>query len=303
VTSGIGDVTQQTGGIQINIVSRSGGKKLSFGGRFLYIDSWFQDDNTTDTLVSQGLPGINRFDEFRDFGFNLCVPVIEDKLSFWGFYGVQDLQAFTVYGNPENALVSTAAAKLDFQIIPENRLALFAQGSRKVSKGLNQTYSNPEGMIERPAFHFGAPLFSVQDEQTFGNSFTLSIRWGASNAGTELTPMMDPDRQNIAVFDEGDDRFYNSYYFYRTARATTSGSVSICPTATIKNTRAGPRGTSVSPRISSPPRPTSTATGSRTSRMTRISCTSTSSGEYMATRGSRPGPPISTTRSPSDAST
>ncbi len=215
VTSGGGDVTQQTGGIQINLVSRRGGNRLSVGGRLYGITSGFQADTYNDELASEGLAGINKFDRLLDLGINAGLPIFKDKAWFWGSLGTQDIRTFTVNGNPDNTLLTTGAAKINIQLIPQNRLELSAQGNRRLRKGSDQTASNPEGMLERPIFKFGFPVLKAQDEHMFGSNVLLSAKFGAYNGGFELTPQRDPERQTIAIWDEEAQRYYGAHRYYR----------------------------------------------------------------------------------------
>ena len=54
VTTGGADVTQQTGGVGINLVTKSGTDRFKGNGRFLITDQKFQGDNITDELRAQG---------------------------------------------------------------------------------------------------------------------------------------------------------------------------------------------------------------------------------------------------------
>ena len=51
VTTGAADVETQTGGIALNLVSRRGGNKVSFGGRFYYTQDAFQAMPTGQTYL------------------------------------------------------------------------------------------------------------------------------------------------------------------------------------------------------------------------------------------------------------
>jgi len=215
VTVGGSDVTVQTGGVQVNMVTRRAGNKISFAGRYYLVDPWFQADNFTEELAAEGARGVDQFREFKDFGFNIGIPLIRDKAWFWGAYGVQDIEVTTLYGNNDDTLLSTLAGKLNVQIIPQNRLEIFAQGNRKQKYGRDQSAQNPQGMIQRPVYHFGFPVLKIQDEHMFGNDLFVSLKWGVYDGGFEIVPVMDSDLTTYRIWDQEDDRYYNSHYYYR----------------------------------------------------------------------------------------
>ncbi len=98
VVTGGADVTVQTGGIALNMVTKRGGNKVTLGGRFYVTDSAFQANNLTQSLRDQGVTGINKINQIKDYGFNLGGPVIKDKVWLWMSYGVQDINSLTIDG-------------------------------------------------------------------------------------------------------------------------------------------------------------------------------------------------------------
>jgi hypothetical protein len=89
VTTGGADVTQQTGGVGINLVTRSGTDRQKGNARFLVTDETLEDDNITDELRAQGAGAGAPIDNIRDYGFDVGGPVKEGKVWYWGSYGTQ----------------------------------------------------------------------------------------------------------------------------------------------------------------------------------------------------------------------
>ena len=110
-TGGAADVTIQTGGIALNMVTRRGGNKTNLAGRFYLTDNYFQADNLTDDLKAQGVVNVNKIEHIKDFGFNVGGPIIKDKLWWWAAYGVQDIFVYTIVGAKD----TVAAQQLQFQ--------------------------------------------------------------------------------------------------------------------------------------------------------------------------------------------
>jgi hypothetical protein len=218
ITIGSADVTVQTGGVALNLVTRRGGNKISLGGRFYYTDSYFQDNNFKDEYAEEGLVGTNRIRSIRDYGFNMGGPLIRDKAWWWMSYGVQNIQTTTVYGTPDDTLLQNYAGKINFQIIPENRLEIFGHIGNKQKWGRSASYSTPEGYNQFGKYHFGSPIFKVQDEHMFGENLFMSLTFSYADAGFNYVPGVDEDMQELSVWDITRGQYTGSYWGYRASR-------------------------------------------------------------------------------------
>ncbi|MBD3413077.1 MAG: hypothetical protein GF421_01430, partial [Candidatus Aminicenantes bacterium] len=209
VTVGGSDVTTQTGGVSINLVTRRGGNKVSLGGRFYMTDEKFQAENQDFVQETQqeepGFLGINKVRNIKDYGFNLGVPIWKDHIWAWGSYGVQNIKTTTVYGSPDDTLLQNYAFKLNAQVIPENRFEAFLHVGGKNKWGRSSSASFPGGFYQGGRYYFGSPIFKLQDEHMFGNNFFMSIRYSFSDAGFNLTPMDDMNFEHVAFFDHTND--------------------------------------------------------------------------------------------------
>lgn len=96
VTTGGADVTQQTGGVGINLVTKSGTDSFKGNGRFLITDQKFQGDNITEELRAQGAGAGAPIQNIRDYGFDVGGPIAKSKLWYWGSYGTQDVKVGVV---------------------------------------------------------------------------------------------------------------------------------------------------------------------------------------------------------------
>ena len=96
VTTGGADVTQQTGGVGINLVTKSGTDRFKGNGRALITDEKFSDDNITPELKAQGAGSGAPIQNIRDFGFDVGGPIMKGKLWYWGSYGAQDIKVGVV---------------------------------------------------------------------------------------------------------------------------------------------------------------------------------------------------------------
>src|SRR5256886_378153 len=72
-TGGV-DVTQQTGGVGINLVTQSGSDKFKGSSRFYVTDQKQEANNITDALRAQGASSGNPIQNIKDYGFELGGP-------------------------------------------------------------------------------------------------------------------------------------------------------------------------------------------------------------------------------------
>jgi hypothetical protein len=96
VTTGGADASQQTGGVGINFVTRSGTNAFKGSGRLYNTNERFQSDNVTDEIRDAGAGSGNPIQNINDFGFEIGGPILRDKLWFWGSYGRQDINVGVV---------------------------------------------------------------------------------------------------------------------------------------------------------------------------------------------------------------
>ncbi len=96
VTTGGADASQQTGGVGINLVTRSGTDRFKGSGRYYVTDDSFQADNITPELKKQGAGTGAPIQNIKDYGFEVGGPIAKGKAWYWGSYGIQDIKVGVV---------------------------------------------------------------------------------------------------------------------------------------------------------------------------------------------------------------
>ncbi len=229
ISVGGNDVSVQTGGIALNMVTRRGSNRVTFGGRFYLTDQKFQSLHTEEVAeikarenpnnLSTLFQGINVIRNNKDYGFNVGFPIVKDKAWAWFSYGIQDIKTNTIYGTPDDTLLENYVGKINVQPIKSNRLEIFYHSGGKKKWGRSATSSNPEGLYQAGRFYFGSPILKIQDEQMFGNNLFLSLKFSYSDSGFSLTPMTDLKFEKIPIWDVKAQRYYESqasrYYVER----------------------------------------------------------------------------------------
>jgi hypothetical protein len=115
ITMGSNDITAQTGGVQLNFVSKRAGNR--FAGDFhLHVQdkAWEMKQDLTPYMVRQNFvtPGINRL---YQYGVNFGGPIVKDHIFFMGSYAIQDIHSRTIVGDEDATWLVSSYAKLNFQ--------------------------------------------------------------------------------------------------------------------------------------------------------------------------------------------
>jgi hypothetical protein len=171
ITTGGVDVTQQTGGVGINLVTKSGSDKFKGSSRFYVTDDSLESQNVTDALRQQGATSGNPIQNIKDYGFELGGPIKKGKAWVWGSFGKQTVdvgvvgffqptpacQAFkvnavalaasidTVNGclNTDRTLLATTNVKAEVQLFKGNKITLFNNFAKKERNARGASDLNP----------------------------------------------------------------------------------------------------------------------------------------------------------------
>ena len=209
INYGNNDVRSQTGGVQLNLISKRGGNSLS-GTFYMDVekDSW-QGDNLTPELEDIGYTtaGINRV---YLYGANFGGPLVKDRLWFYGSWAVQDIDARTLVGGTDKTWLVSGYAKINAQLTPTTRAEAFLEYDNKNKWGRAwvgyatqdaDTLWNQKG----PGYIYKGEL-----EQTAGNLY-LNFKGIYMNGGFNLQPVQGPHTAdgsgNYQVWS-----YYPSYY-------------------------------------------------------------------------------------------
>ncbi|MCC6164612.1 MAG: TonB-dependent receptor [Acidobacteria bacterium] len=96
ISTGGNDVTQQTGGVGINLVTKSGSDQFRGSGRYYVTDDKFGSVNLTDDLRKQGARSGAPVQSIKDYGIEGGGPIWRSRAWFWGSYSKQDVNVGVV---------------------------------------------------------------------------------------------------------------------------------------------------------------------------------------------------------------
>jgi hypothetical protein len=116
VSMGANDITAQTGGMQLNFVTKRAGNQIT-GDFHLYVEdkAWEMHQDPTDYMVENDLvvPGIDRL---YQYGINIGGPVFKDKLWWFGSWAIQDIHKRTSANLEDASWLVSGYGKLNFQV-------------------------------------------------------------------------------------------------------------------------------------------------------------------------------------------
>ena len=91
ISTGGADVSMQSPGVGVNLVTKSGTDRLKGSGRFYITDEKFQANNVTDEMRKNGVNTGNPIQNIQDYGFEVGGPLVKGRAWLWGSYGRQDI--------------------------------------------------------------------------------------------------------------------------------------------------------------------------------------------------------------------
>jgi hypothetical protein len=209
-TGGV-DVTQQTGGVGINLVTKSGTDKFRGTSRYYVTDNSMESNNVTDALRRQGATSGNPIQNIKDYGIEAGGPISRGRAWVWGSYGKQDVnvgvinfyktdpacqqikadQAANPLAHPiadvnnclntDKTLLQTTNLKGEVQLAKGNRLTLFNNFAKKErnARGADDLHpietTTPQGAVDAS---YGKHYWNTGPNPTykFGDQWVVSDR-------------------------------------------------------------------------------------------------------------------------------
>src|SRR5260221_1300019 len=91
VNTGGVDVSQQTGGVGINLVTKSGTDRFKGSSRYYVTDKKLESQNITDAQRQQNASSGNPIQNIKDYGIEVGGPLKKGKAWIWGAIGKQTI--------------------------------------------------------------------------------------------------------------------------------------------------------------------------------------------------------------------
>jgi hypothetical protein len=211
VSTGGVDVTQQTGGVGINLITRAGSDKFRGSSRYYQTSSNLESNNATDEIRLQGGGSGNPIQDIKDYGIEAGGPIKKGKAWIWGAYGTQNVNVGVVgFYQPTTAcqqiksdvaskplshsvddingclstdqtILKTTNLKGEVQLFNGNKLSLYSLFSAKQRNARNASDLTPiESTVRQDAVPstYGTSYWTTGPSPTykFGDQYVVSDR-------------------------------------------------------------------------------------------------------------------------------
>jgi carboxypeptidase family protein len=227
VTTGGTDLTTQTGGIGINLVTKRGTNKFHGSGRGFLANHKLSSNNVPDNLKNDPrLKGSGQADhlaQVSDYGFDLGGPIIKDKLWFYGTYGKQDIRNIRLTQTPDKTLLPSYNLKLNWQATTDTMVSAFyfVGKKQKFGRGVGFPVNETDDFLwnqDNAYVDGGLPggLWKAQIDHTFSSNFFVSAKAAYYDTGFGLSPRGGPDKTYTIDYAQGEA--IGSYELYEAIR-------------------------------------------------------------------------------------
>jgi Carboxypeptidase regulatory-like domain/TonB-dependent Receptor Plug Domain len=216
VNTGGVDVTQQTGGVGINLVTKSGSDRFHGSSRFYVTDDSVEGQNITDAQRTQGATSGNPIQNIQDYGIEAGGPLKKGKAWIWGSVGKQlvDVGVINFYQktatcnpiaanpigfpiedvnnclNTDETLLLNTNVKAEVMLFKDNRLTVFNNFSKKERNARGASDLNPietttpQGAVPgtygvgKSGWTIGpSPTYKVGDQHVFSDRMLMDVQW------------------------------------------------------------------------------------------------------------------------------
>jgi hypothetical protein len=197
LSTGGNDVTKNTSGVSVNLVTKRGTNEFRGSARFLltrgegYFGALDQaDSGFSDSDLGPGQPpGFepNRINNIQDFGFEAGGPVWRDRVWLWASWGQNDINIVAAGGNTDRTVLEGTAVKLNAQFSSANSfVGSFNNGDKlKFGRGAQPQWDASATWNQRGP----TGISKFEDTHVFGSNFFLSGQYSFVDGGFSLTTL------------------------------------------------------------------------------------------------------------------
>jgi hypothetical protein len=148
VSTGAQDITVPSGGVFVNMVTKSGTDQYRGDGSFFWEGSGTQSHNVDSTLLNEGFkPDTNKTDFVSDVNVNIGGPILKNKLRFFGSFRDWRVHVNVPAAFSESVLdqtnITSGLGNFTYQLNDKNRITAFYA---------RQYYKKPDRFLGSSAF-------------------------------------------------------------------------------------------------------------------------------------------------------
>ena len=217
IATGGSDLSLNTGGVTINMVTKRGTNEFKGSGRFFYAPNQLQADNSSSEIAAIPNFQTNQTRFIREYGAEIGGPILKDRAWLWAGASRQDISLDQTgqtdfQGNPLVSLTTLENwnAKLNLQLTDQNSAEFLYNRNEKLVNGRGASTTRPQETTQNQSGP--TTVVKIQDSHVFSSSLFASAFFGYIDEPYRLVPQGGMDKQ--VYFDNGGTVAHNSYRDY-----------------------------------------------------------------------------------------
>ena len=222
VNTGGADVRNQTPGVAVDLVLKSGTNAYHGGVRGYFGNEGLQKNNLSDELAESiggdTMKG-NRMEQYADYGFEVGGPILKDRIWGWASWGETDIRLRTLIDTIDRTTLTNRAVKIQGQVTDGFRLGFTHFNGAKVKLGRGSSPTRPDETTWNQS-GTGAGLFSGSGDWVVGNNLVVSAKGSYYNSGFALDPRGGLDGDGVYI--DVNNVWHNSHIYYASDRPQRS---------------------------------------------------------------------------------
>jgi len=216
IATGGSDLSLNTGGVTINMITKRGTNEWKGSGRFFYAPNQLQSDNTSSEIKAIPNFQTNQTRFIRENGAEIGGPILKDRAWLWVGASRQDINLdqtgqIDFQGNPLVSLTTLENwnAKLNLQVTDQNSAEFLYNRNEKLVNGRGASTTRPQ----ETTWNQSGPttVLKAQDSHIFSPDLLATAFFGYVDEPYRLLPVGGLDKQ--VFFDNGGATPHNSYRY------------------------------------------------------------------------------------------
>ena len=221
VTTGGSDPRIQTGGVQLNMVTKRGTNDYKGSLRYLYVPGSTSAQATVPDEAKSYLQLTNRVNYVRDYGGEIGGPILRDRLWVWGARGDQKISTWQSQAPgqiliPDDTILRNKNLKVNAQLMSANSfVASYTYGDKFRNARDLSTLRPFEASWKQTG---PTKVYKLEDTHVFNSSFYLTGMWSKVEGGFGLFANGGTGTEAKSYWEDGGGVFRDGYQTYQTVR-------------------------------------------------------------------------------------
>jgi hypothetical protein len=192
-------ITQQTGGVGINLIVKRGTNLFHGGVRGYFDNASMESSNVPDELLANRVTSAtaDHTKQISDYGVELGGPLMRDKAWFYGSYSTQDVQLVRRSGSlVDETKLNNPNLKVNWQATRKDMVSFLYFNGFKIKDNRSPgtsgiTFDAPTATFHQDNAYTDNPLhglFKIADDRVLRPNMFLTAKYAYYNTGFLLTP-------------------------------------------------------------------------------------------------------------------